>query len=66
MKRSEDQPKVSVADFLDMVGINFHDNMPVQRRHTIRPEPTMLMADGTLVHISEEGELLIDGTCKVL
>lgn len=38
-----------------MAGIRFHENMPVQRRHTIRPDPTMLLDDGTVVPIMDEG-----------
>ncbi|KAG9006857.1 hypothetical protein FRB94_000362 [Tulasnella sp. JGI-2019a] len=54
-RTSLQRTKVSVADFLDMARITFHENMPVQRRHTIRPDPTMLMDDGTIVPIMDEG-----------
>ncbi|KAG8887127.1 hypothetical protein FRB98_000487 [Tulasnella sp. 332] len=54
-RMSLDRAKVSVSDFLDMAGIRFHENMPVQRRHTIRPDPTMLLDDGTIVPITDEG-----------
>ncbi|KIO29655.1 hypothetical protein M407DRAFT_21242 [Tulasnella calospora MUT 4182] len=42
-------PKIAVTEFLDMAGIRFHDNMPVQRRHTMGPEAlTMTFPDGTM------------------
>lgn len=50
-----DRPKISVPEFLGMVGIHFHDNMPVQRRHTLGPD-LMTQSDGSLGPIPEQGE----------
>lgn len=50
-------PKIAVAEFLDMAGIRFHDNMPVQRRHTMGPEAlTMTLPDGSMGPIPDDGE----------
>ncbi|KAG8888516.1 hypothetical protein FRC00_000050 [Tulasnella sp. 408] len=49
-------PKIAVAEFLDMAGIRFHDNMPVQRRHTMGPEAlSMTFPDGTVGPIPDDG-----------
>ncbi|KAG8898449.1 hypothetical protein FRB99_007430 [Tulasnella sp. 403] len=48
-----DRPRVSVAEFLDMVGIQFHENMPIQRRQTLGVD-MMMLEDGTLGPIPPE------------